>query len=304
MKNSFLFCVFLLSTPTFIFTQDSNKNIVSSKDTQDISTETFIQSQKDLKISKTDKFVFSEQKVSISALVLTPTAYRGKGINSLGTALDFNASYYIGRLYGKNSFSWTLEKKNYLDRVGVWLLEADGKMMVQTEDRYRPAMAAGVKGIFKFRDAPQPSLTSPSVSVKVDDKNTDTYAAAYISLTKRIHPKFFLNAGYSDGDMPKVIYQMSEFLSESALKLEGYNSPRQKISQTAFYTGFIWLFREKNPIELEIIIPQGGPLSPKLMNLQLGTLLKLNFQISYLTYKGGWEYLGLFNFRYSYFPRR
>ncbi len=249
------------------------------------------------------EFEFNPSKVNISGIVLSPTAYRGKGVNSIGTALDFNAAYYIGRLYGKNSLSWTTEKKNYLDRIGVWLLEADGKMLIQTEGEYRPAMAAGVKGIFKFRDAPQPTLNSPSVSVKVDDKNTNTYAAAYLSITKRIHPKFFVNVGYTDGDMPKVIYQMSEFLSESALKLEGYTNPRQKIANTAFYGGFIWMLREKNPIELEIIAPEGGPLSPKLINLQIGTLLKLNFQVSYLTYKGGWEYLGLFNFRYSYFPR-
>lgn len=302
--------IFLLGTCGYSFSQESSSQAVNSplpspnqmsdaKIAQEIST----QSASGINLPIKKEFEFNPSKINISGIVLTPTAYRGKGINSIGTALDFNAAYYIGRLYGKNSLSWTTEKKNYLDRIGVWLLEADGKMLVQTEGKYRPAMAAGVKGIFKFRDAPQPTLNSPSVSVKVDDKNTDTYAAAYLSITKRIYPKLFVNVGYTDGDMPKVIYQMSEFLSETALKLEGYNNPKADIAKTAFYGGFIWMLREKNPIELEIIVPEGGPLSPKLINLQLGTLLKLNFQISYLTYKGGWEYLGLFNFRYSYFPR-
>jgi hypothetical protein len=44
-------------------------------------------------------------------------------------------------------------------------------------------------------------------------------------------------------------------------------------------------------------------MSPKLINLHLGTLLKLNFELSYLTFKGGWDMLGMFQFRYNYFPK-
>ena len=73
---------------------------------------------------------YEEGKVPLSGIVLMPTAYRGRGRNSIGLGLDFNAAYYIGRLYGKNTYSWTTEKKNYLDRVGVWLLSADSKMQV------------------------------------------------------------------------------------------------------------------------------------------------------------------------------
>ncbi|PIS47069.1 MAG: hypothetical protein COT17_05385 [Elusimicrobia bacterium CG08_land_8_20_14_0_20_51_18] len=253
---------------------------------------------------KNGKFEFREAKTPLSGIVLTSTAYRGKGKNSIGTALDFNASYYIGRLYGKNTYSWATNKTNYLDRVGLWLLEVDGKMMIQTEDRWRPALASGVKGIFQFRDAAQPSLNSPSVSVKVDSKNTNTYASAYLSMSKRIHDKFMLNLGYADGDMPKMIYQMSEFLSNEAINLTRNSTGKPILPQSTLYAGFIWLFRDKMPIEAEIIIPQGAPLSPKLINLQLGTLLKLNFQVSYLTYRSGWEYLGMFNFRYSHFPKK
>ena len=128
--------------------------------------------------------------VPLSGIVLMPTAYRGRGRNTVGLGLDFNAAYYIGRLYGKNNYAWTVEKKNYLDRVGLWLLSADSKMQVQTEGKWRPAMAAGVQGILKFRDGAQPTLNQPTVSTKIDSKNTDSYANAYVALTKRLHPKF------------------------------------------------------------------------------------------------------------------
>jgi len=249
---------------------------------------------------------YEEGKVSLSGLVLMPTAYRGRGKNAIGLGLDFNAAYYIGRLYGKNSFDWTVEKKNYLDRVGLWLLSADSKMQVQTEGRWRPAMAAGVQGIFMFRDAPQPPINGTfNLTVKATGKKTDTYANAYLVLTKRPHPKIILNAGYSDGDMPKVIYSLSEFLSKGAINRSNNRSETAdvQIPTGMLFGGLMWLPKKDSPIGLEVMIPQGAPQSPRLYNLHLGTLLKLNFEISYLTFKGGWDLMGMFQFRYNYLPK-
>ncbi|MDQ7773294.1 MAG: hypothetical protein RDU13_07200 [Elusimicrobiales bacterium] len=245
--------------------------------------------------------VYPQAAVPISGIVLTPTAYRGRGRNEIGLGLDFNAAYYIGRLYGKNSFDWTLEKKNYIDRLGVWFITADGKMLIQTEDAWRPAMAAGAQGTFAFRDSNQAALNSNRPSVSVDDDNTNTYATAYLALTKHIHPKFIINAGYADGDLSKSVYMLSEFLSERALSLNGYTG--REVPTGALFAGFIWLPRPNNPLAAEVVIPQGAPMSPKLVNLQLGTLLKLNFQLSYLKFDGGWDLLGMFQFRYSHFPK-
>lgn len=246
---------------------------------------------------------YKESQNPLSGLVLMPTAYRGRGKNSIGLGLDFNAAYYIGRLYGKNNYSWTTEKTNYIDRIGLWLLMADGKMLIQTEGKLRPAMAAGVLGGYQLRDAPQPGLNSPfSLSVKVDQKTNNTFASAYIALTKRLHPKFVVNAGYSDGSMPKIIYEMSEFLSKSALlNFGGYSD--YDMPTGMLFGGFAWLPRSDRSIAVEIMAPQGAPQGPKLVNLHLGTLLKLNFEISYLKFKGGWDMLGMFQFRYGYFPR-
>lgn len=244
---------------------------------------------------------YGETKSPLSGIVLMPTAYRGRGKNSIGLGLDFNAAYYIGRLYGKNRYDWTLEKTNYLDRVGVWLLMADAKMLIQTEGRLRPAIAAGTQGILQFRDSPQPTLNQPTVSTKIDSKNTNSYANAYVVLTKRIHPKVILNAGYSDGDMPKILYQLSEFMSKEALSLNGITDAA--IPTGMVFGGLLWLPKPNSPIGVEVLIPQGAPQSPKLFNFHLGTLLKMNFEISYLTFKGGWDLLGMFQFRYGYFPK-
>ena len=244
-------------------------------------------------------------RVPLSGIVLMPTAYRGRGRNAIGLGLDFNAAYYIGRLYGKNSYEWTTEKKNYLDRVGLWLLSADSKMQVQTEGRWRPSMAAGVQGILKFRDAAQPTLNQPTVTTKIGSKNTDTYANAYVALTKRLHPKLLVNAGYSDGDMPKVIYGLSEFLSKEAINLARGNPTTDPVQLPTgmLFGGVMWLPKPDSPLALEVMIPQGAPQSPKLFNLHLGTLLKLNFELSYLTFKGGWDLMGMFQFRYNYLPK-
>ena len=239
--------------------------------------------------------------VPVSGIVMTPTALRGRGRNEIGLGLDFNAAYYIGRLYGKNTFDWTLEKKNYIDRLGVWFISADGKMLIQTEGARRPAMAAGAQGTFAFRDSNQNPLNAKVPTVSVDDENTNTYATAYLALTKHLHPKFMLNGGYADGDLSKSVYMLSEFLSERALSLNGYTG--REVPTGALFAGFIWLPRPDNPLAAEIIIPQGAPMSPKLVNLQLGTMLRLNFQLSYLKFDGGWDLLGMFQFRYSHFPK-
>lgn len=248
---------------------------------------------------------FKEGNTPLSGIVLMPTAYRGRGRNMVGLGLDFNAAYYIGRLYGKNSYSWTTEKKNYLDRVGLWLLSADSKMQVQTEGKWRPAMAAGVQGILKFRDAAQPSLNQPSVTTKIDSKNTDTYANAYVALSKRLRHNLIANAGYSDGDMPKVIYDLSEFLSREAINLSNNRTTTDAVNIPTgmLFAGVIWMPKKDSPIGLEVMMPQGAPQSPVLYNLHLGTMLHLNFELSYLTFDGGWDLMGMFQFRYNYLPK-
>jgi len=258
------------------------------------------------KIDPSQPVRYEEAKVPLSGLVMMPTAYRARGKNAIGLGLDLNAAYFIGRLYGKNKLNWTIEKTNYIDRIGLWLLSADSKMQVQTEGKYRPAMAAGVQGIFKFRDAPQPPINGTfNLTVKATGNKTETFANAYMVLTKRLHPKFIVNAGYSDGDMPKVIYGLSEFLSRESINQTNNRSLTAPINIPTgmLFGGIMWMPSLNTPLALEVMVPQGAPMQPKLFNLHLGSLLKLNFEISYLTFKGGWDLLGMFQFRYNFLPK-
>ncbi|MGC9069752.1 MAG: hypothetical protein ACP5IO_00370 [Elusimicrobiales bacterium] len=241
------------------------------------------------------------KKTPVSGLVITPTAYRTYGLNEIGSSLDINAAYYIGRLYGKNTFNWTVDKKNYLDKIGLWYLEMDGKLLIQKERKYIPAFASGAKASFLFRDSPQPNLSSPSASFKVDSKNTQDNLSLYFVISKYITKNYVLSAGYSEGDFSKTVYMLSEFLSERSSDLT-YSKPRRITHSTLFFNTFL-IIKDKNIIGFEVIIPQGSTFSPKLINLQLANFLKLNFQLSYLTYKAGNEILGMFNFRYPFYPR-
>ncbi|MBI4423243.1 MAG: hypothetical protein HY554_05930 [Elusimicrobia bacterium] len=240
---------------------------------------------------------------AVSGVIMTPTAYRGLGrYNRPGLGLDFNGVYYIGRLYGKNNLSYTTQKTNFIDRVGVWFLTADAKMQLQSETRWRPAMAAGVQGAFTFRDAPQPSITTPGVTVNVSQKTTRPLANAYVVFSKKTG---FLRSsvGWMQGNSGDSIGLLTEFLSPQALLFNGHREQEAK-SKSILFASLLTLPKPAYPLAVEILKPNGMALQPYLLNFKLGYFLKLNFDVAYLKFNGGWDLLGMFQFRYNYFPSR
>ncbi|MFH1726017.1 MAG: hypothetical protein ABII00_15525 [Elusimicrobiota bacterium] len=237
--------------------------------------------------------------VSVSGVVMTPTAYRGIGqYNRPGLGLDINAVYFIGRLYGKNSLS--VNKTNFIDRIGQWYLSADGKMQIQSEATWRPAAAVGVRGIFTFRDAPQPSLSQPGVSVTVTGDTTRTLADSYFVLSKNIHG-LRTSFGYAYGNAGERIAQLTEFLTPQALLFAGHPN-QEATSKDVVFASLMLLPKPDLPLAVEFIKPNGMALQPVLLNLKLGYFLKLNFDLAYLKFQGGWDLLGMFQFRYTHFP--
>lgn len=242
---------------------------------------------------------------AVSGVILTPTAYRGAGAhNNPGLGLDINAAYFIGRLYGKNNYQDSPRKTNYIDRVGLWTLTADGKMQVQSDAGWRPAVAVGGQAMVIFRDAPQPSVTAPGVSVRIDAKKTKILSDAYLVASKSWRATR-MSAGVMQGSIGEFVSGLSEFLAPETLRFYAHNPPGTEVhSRTVPFASVFYLVKPDYPVGVEIMKFNGAAAGPYLLNFKIGRMLKMNFDIAYLKFRNGYEVLGLFQFRYNHFPNR
>ena len=242
---------------------------------------------------------------AVSGVLLTPTAWRGAGrFENPGLALDINAAYFIGRIYGKTSYPDAPRKTNYIDRIGLWTLTADGKMQIQSESNIRPAVAVGGQALLMFRDSPQPTVTTPGVSVKIDRKNTKILTDGYFVASKKFW-KLRTSAGIMAGTIGELPANMSEFLTPEALKFYNRDTAGTVVtSRTVPFASLFYLIKPDYPIGFEIMKFNGAARKPILINMRVGRFLKLNFDLAILKYQGGYDLLGLFQFRYNHFPKR
>ncbi|MEK7389507.1 MAG: hypothetical protein AAB036_07400 [Elusimicrobiota bacterium] len=250
------------------------------------------------------KTKFVTPPTAVGGVILTPTAWRGAGrFLSPGLALDLNAAYIIGRLYGKNSYSDSPRKTNYIDRLGLWTLTADGKMQVQSEASVRPAIAVGGQAMLVFRDSPQPTVTAPGVSVKIDSKRTRVLTDGYLVASKKFGP-IRASAGLMQGTIGDLPAMMSEFLTPEAIRFYSRDNNSTEVhSRTVPFISTFYLLKPDYPIGFEIMKFNGAARKPYLINLKIGRFLKMNFDLAVLKYQGGYDVLGLFQFRYNHFPK-
>ena len=241
---------------------------------------------------------------AVSGVLLTPTAWRGAGRHvGPGMALDINAAYFIGRLYGKNSFQDSPRKTDFIDRVGLWTLTADGKMQIQSEGSVRPAVAVGGQAMLVFRDSPQPTVAAPGVSVKVDAKNTRILTDGYFVASKKFGP-IRSSAGVLQGTIGDLVSQLSEYLTPEALRFyAGAPGGTEVRSRTVPFVSAFYLIKPDYPIGFELMKFNGAARNPWLLNMRVGRFFKLNFDVAYMKYQGGYEFLGLLQFRYNHFPK-
>ncbi len=243
---------------------------------------------------------------AVSGLILTPTAYRGAGkFNKPGLGLDFNAVYFIGRLYGKNNYANAPTHTNYIDRLGVWLLTVDGKMQVQSDEGWRPAVAVGAQTTFMFRDSPQPTVATPSVTVQVNTKSTQILTDAYIVASKQ-YRRLRTSVGLMQGNFGSLPGNLSEYLSPAALQFykqtSGFTPVGSVETQTVPFGSMFYMIKPDYPIGFEVMKFDGAGSNPMLIDFKVGRFLKLNFDVALLKFDGGYDVLGLFEFRYNQFP--
>lgn len=243
---------------------------------------------------------------AVSGIVFTPTAWRGAGFyKTPGLGLDVNAAYMIGRLYGKNSFANSPRKTNYIDRVGVWMLTADGKIQMQSEGDIRPAIAVGGQGIFLFRDSGQPKVDdpNPTVTVNASQKTTKLLSDGYLVVSKKFGPAR-TSVGFMEGSAGNMVAEFSEFLTPDALRFFANKGTTFVRSHSMPFASVLLLPKPEYPLAVEYIKFNGAALNPWMINLKVGYFLKLNFDLAFLKFDGGYDLLGMLQFRYNHFPRK
>ena len=75
-------------------------------------------------------------------------------------------------------------------------------------------------------------------------------------------------------------------------------------SQSVPFVSFFGVPKKTQPFGVEIMKFNGAARNPIMINFKIGYFLKLNFDVAYLRFQGGYDILGLIQFRYNHFPRQ
>lgn len=249
-----------------------------------------------------------------SVNVLTPTAFQSKRVAGehlvrtkylfakkplFGLNFDFVTSYYIGRLFGKNNPDdrWEKDRYEYITRVGIWLLTVDGKIVFPYLEKKYLSLACGARYTFMYNDKPAPTPgAGEEFVIKPQEAKSKALPSGYIVLTK-IWPRNTFHLGTIFGKEDEIIPQLSEY-AYKYYYLAGYWPTRKNIIFFGLNTRLIPGIN----LKIEALHPLNHPLEPWLINFDLGKFLPANFQFAYFQYKYGWDILGYFNFRYTFYP--
>ncbi len=246
-----------------------------------------------------------------SVTVRTPTAFQKKEepgeylFNTkylfsrkplVGLNLDFILSYYIGRLFGKNDpYGSSKYRTDYITRIGLWLLTVDGKLTLPYLENRLFSLALGGRYTYMFRDISQPSPgAAPTFTIKPG--KSASLPATYVAVSKA-WTKNAVHIGALWGKEDEVIPSLSEYIYYYYYKVGQWQK-----SKAIVFGGIHTRIIPHLNLKIEALNLLGNPLKPWLFNIDLGRFLPANFQLAYFCYKYGWDILGYFNFRYTFYP--
>jgi hypothetical protein len=186
--------------------------------------------------------------------------------------------YFIGSLYSKNDYVNAPQHTSELYRLGVWLLTVDGKMQIQSDGPWRPAVAVGAQTTFMFRDSPQPSINTPTTTVQVTAKSTQILTDAYVVASKNSHG-VRTSLGVMQGSIGNLPANLSQYLTPEALQFYKQQPPFGPVgpvtTNTVPFFSLFYMLKPDYPIGFEVMKFDGAGSSPMLIDLKLGRFLKL-----------------------------
>jgi len=243
---------------------------------------------------------FQSKKMSGEHLIGTKYLFAKKPLIGLNT--DFILNYYIGRLFGTNE-RHERQRYDYITRIGIWLLTGDIKMVLPYLEKQLFSLAIGARYTYMFRDIPQPSPgATPTFTVKL--QQSQSLASVYIVMSKS-WTKNALHIGFMEGKEQTVIPHLSEYVFyREGLPPDNPTTPNRiwRDKGQILFFGLNTRMLLRMNLKVEAIYVRNNPLQPWLFNFDIGRFLPINFQLAYFRYKYGWDILGYFNYRYTFYP--
>jgi hypothetical protein len=193
---------------------------------------------------------------SRDGLILMSTAYRGMGREERGLTGSLQFCYYIGTLYGTQDPSLS-PLALFLDPISLWLLSADAKYTLLTEQQAPLSLAVGGKGAIQLFAGQQDSSGG---SFTFSEKSNMEYLwGTYLSLS-RSFGNWGVHGGYLQGTMGDAVYYLSKYLEPEK-------------TRNLFFVGVDFpVVRRMNAV-LEILCPLDAELKsrqqPLLLNLHV-----------------------------------
>ncbi|OGR82825.1 MAG: hypothetical protein A3J74_05115 [Elusimicrobia bacterium RIFCSPHIGHO2_02_FULL_57_9] len=159
-------------------------------------------------------------------------------------------------------------------------------------------------GTFLFRDSPQPKIDAPAtLAVNPQQKSTKLLSGAYVVSSKKLGP-VRASLGFQQGNQGDMVAQFSQFLTPDALGFYANKRGQTVRSRSVPFASLLILPKPEFPLGVEFMKFNGAALNPILINFKVGYFLHLNFEVGYLKFAGGYDVLGLIQFRYNQFPKR
>ncbi|MEK6543854.1 MAG: hypothetical protein AABZ44_05410 [Elusimicrobiota bacterium] len=236
-----------------------------------------------------------------SGTVLTPSAYRKIPLyydsqysstkKLLPVNVDITTTYYIGRLYGYNKLDeLTTRRRELFSRLGAWFLQLEGKAILEAEGTYLPQLAVGAEGSYMLKDTKAPGVSNPTFAFNLEQKDTSRAFHGLFLVASKDWGWLQTGVGWIEGDAPSKLIYLTEFLNNESKSDKGYFvNTRLKITR-------------RFALSAEYLKPLQSVGAPWLLNLQLGNLLRANFDLAYLRYNRGYDILAHLNFRYTLYP--
>ncbi|MFI5347260.1 MAG: hypothetical protein ACHQ51_12880 [Elusimicrobiota bacterium] len=139
----------------------------------------------------------------------------------------------------------------------------------------------------------------------VNAKTTQLLTDAYIVASKNLHG-LRTSVGVMQGNFGSLPGNLSEYLTPAALEFykqtSNYTPVGNVIGKTVPFASMFYMVKPDYPVGFEIMKFDGAYENPILIDMKIGRLLKLNFDVAVLKFQGGYDVLGLFQFRYNQYP--